>query len=228
MGAPARYAIYWTPELDSALARFGAVWFGENGAQETFGLSPDLTRRAVQSPARYTLHATLKAPFRLRGGRLPADLVAALEAFCARRRAVRAGPLQLARFRRYLALVPQPPLAELDWLAAEIATAFDGFRAPLDDAERARRGGGLTHAQAALFETFGYPHVLSAFEFHLTLAGPLDAPDLDAVARALTPALGDITAAPLTVESLTLLADPGCGARFEALSRHRLLPRHAA
>lgn len=223
-----RYAIFWTPEPGTALARFGEAWFGENGPQETFGLPPDLAARATGSPARYRTHATLKAPFRPTLEVRATDIAATLEAFCTRRRAVQAGGLRLAQFSRYLALVLQPPMAEAEWLAAECVTAFDRFRAPLTDADRARRNASLTPVEAANFETYGYPYVLSAFEFHISLAGPLEKPELDAVQHALEPALQEIIAAPrFDLESLTLLGDPGnaAGARFEILSRHPFMGR---
>ena len=61
-----RYAIYWTPELGSDLALFGERWFREPA--EMSGLRTDLAYRCVKAPARYGLHATLKAPFPLRPG----------------------------------------------------------------------------------------------------------------------------------------------------------------
>src|SRR5208337_1729818 len=98
-----RYAIYWTPEPGSDLEAFGRRWFGQ--AAERFGLAPDLARRAVKNPARYGLHATLKAPFRLREGARACDLQRALDAFCAARRGPSGGAFVPAIFQGYLGLV---------------------------------------------------------------------------------------------------------------------------
>jgi hypothetical protein len=89
-----RYAIFWLPEPDSALTRFGVRWFGEDEREQAkFGLPAALVARALAAPVRYRLHATLKAPFRLRKGTDPAGLQDELARFCAKRRAARAGRL---------------------------------------------------------------------------------------------------------------------------------------
>jgi hypothetical protein len=220
-----RYAIFWLPEPGSALAKFGAAWFGEDGERNLFGLPADLTARALAAAPRYRLHATLKAPFRLRAGVESAELEAELSRFCSKRKAARAGRLRLTKFPRYLALAPEGQTAEVDWLAEECVTHFDRFRAPLNAEDRARRPDISGPAQAALFEAFGYPYVLSRFAFHVTLAGPLDRPDLDAVAEALAPALAETAAEPLTVESIALLGDPGGESRFEIVGNCPLMGR---
>lgn len=223
-----RYAIYWTPELCSALAAFGAAWFGDGDCQRhTFGLPDGLADRAIRAPARYRLHATLKAPFRPAEGVTASDIGHAIASFCAKRRAMHGPRLKITRFSRYLSLVLGGPSADVDWLAAECVTAFDCFRSPLNDADRATRGP-LCGKEAALFEAFGYPYVLSAFEFHISLAGPLEPHELDAVENALAPALADVLVEPLTIESLTLLGDPGGGAQFHILSRHNFMRRRPA
>ena len=82
-----RYAIYWTPEPESRLTRFGEVWFANAGDDahagtlETFGLPAGFAYRATKTPARYGLHATLKAPFRLRENGAEAELQKALDIF---------------------------------------------------------------------------------------------------------------------------------------------------
>jgi hypothetical protein len=223
-----RFAIYWLPAPESALAAFGRAWFGEDGApRDTFGLYDELATRAIRAPSRYRLHATLKAPFRPAAGATATDIGAALDAFCARRRAAIAGPLQFTQFARYLALTPSCASAELDWLAAECVTAFDRFRAPLTAEDWAARGE-LDGHEAALMEAFGYPYVLSRFAFHVSLAGPLEKAGLDAVEQALAPVLAEAICGDLVIGSLTLLGDPGGGAPFQPISRHRLMPRRAA
>jgi hypothetical protein len=225
-----RYAIYWAPPRGSDLERLGRVWFGvdaEAGAyimpREFFGLPHTLVMRAVASPRRYCLHATLKAPFRLAPERTEAELRAAMAAFCVRRRRFAAGPLKLHTFGEYLTLLPEPPLADLDWLAAECVVAFDAFRAPLNDADRARRPQNLPAAQAALMEQFGYPYIFGDFRFHVTLAGPLPAAEL----AQLYPSLSDATLegawTPLAFKELCLFGDPGGDGPFRLIERFPLL-----
>ncbi len=215
-----RYAIYWTPQVHSGLASFGERWFGP--AAETFGLDPDLAGRAVRNPARYGLHATLKAPFRLRGDLDEAALQQALDAFCAVRSAPSGGALVLASFQNYLGLVLRERTASIDWLAAECVTHFDRFRAPLDDTDRDRRAeSSFTPVEREFFESFGYPYVLSQFRFHISLAGPLGPPELMKVSAALAPQLAESMTEPFEIEGITLLGERGDG-HFESLSRHRL------
>lgn len=225
-----RYAIYWAPSADLALAEFARSWLGGDAESGTriegrtaLGLDAGLVERATASPRRYGVHATLKAPFRMAEGASEAWLGELLTAFAARRRAPRAGRLKLHRFSRYLALVPADDTAELDWLAAECVTLFDQFRAPLSETDRARRGGAMTGRAATHFEQFGYPDIFERFMFHITLAGPLDLEELDAVEATLAPAVEPFTREPFIAEELCLFGDPGHGALFRILQRVRFL-----
>lgn len=214
-----RYTIYWTPEPGSGFASFGVRWFGPAG--ETFGLTASLVTSAVKSPAHYRLHATLKAPFRLREGVRARDLQDALESFCALRRGPTGGALTLAIFQNYLGLVLSARTTDIDWLAAECVTHFDSFRAPLNGPDRDRRAeASFSPAEQAFFEGFGYPYVLSAFRFHISLAGPLPAAQLNQISAALAPQLIPLMAAPFRIGSLSLLDEPHGGGIFEPVSRH--------
>jgi hypothetical protein len=222
-----RYAIYWAPDAGSPLAAFARQWLrgdSDIGARlpqgESFGLPEELAERAVRSPCRYGLHATIKAPFRLAPSVREADLGEALAAFCAMRRPVRSGPLRLHRFSRYLALVPSSQRADIEWLEAECVTHFDRFRAPLSDADRARRVGSMSALEAAQFEQFGYPSVLTRFFFHITLAGPLPDDELAQVEAALAPAVSPFTREPFLMSGLCLFGDPGGEGLFRIVGRY--------
>jgi hypothetical protein len=215
-----RYAIYWTPRPGTAVAEFGALWFG---GFETFGLAPELAQRATKAPAVYGLHATFKAPFRLRDDVAPEELRDALDDFCANRRAPAPGRLMLGYHQRYLTLLLSGHQADVDWLAAECVTYFDRFRAPLDEEDNARRElDGLSEQEEAFLREFGYPYVLSAFRFHISLAGPLESAELDEVAKALQPQLAPFMSEPFEISDLSLLGEPRSGGVFEVISRRRL------
>jgi hypothetical protein len=225
-----RYAVYWLPGPRTALAAFARNWFGadpETGealpAPARHGLDADLAERATASPRRYGCHATIKAPFRLRDGVSEADLSAELGRFCGRRRRARAGRLRLKRLSHYLALTLDSPTAEVDWLADECVTYFDRFRAPLSEADRARRPGDLPPLARQHLEQFGYADIFSRFLFHVTLAGPLEAADLARAESALAPAVEPLTRAPFCIEDLCLCRDPGQGGLFKILNRHPLV-----
>ncbi len=214
-----RFAIYWTPAPETALAEFGTRWFG---GIETFGLPPKLAARAIKAPAVYGLHATFKAPFRLKDDVAPEALRDALDDFCASRRVPAAGRLILDHYQRYLTLMLSGTEADIDWLAAECVTQFDQFRAPPNEDDDARRElDDLSPQEEAFLKEFGYPYVLSAFRFHISLAGPLDGAELDAVAKTLEPRLACFMREPFEIGDLSLLGEPRSGGAFEVISRHR-------
>ena len=225
-----RYAIYWLPRPSTPLAGFARSWLGGDpeageawGARESYSLDADLVERATASPRRYGCHATIKAPFRLQGGASEAELSAALGRFCARRRRARSGRLRLQRLWRYLALTLAEGSAEIDWLVDECVTHFDRFRAPLSEADRARRPRDLPPLARQNLEQFGYSDIFSRFLFHITLAGPLEAAELAQVEAALAPAVEPCTREPFSIEDLCLCGDPGQGGLFKVLSRHPLV-----
>lgn len=222
----ARYAIFWLPPADSALARFGREWFGlcpeagEVNAPERFGLPADLAAEAIARPRRYALHGTIVAPFRPAEGLNAATISKELRRFCARRAVLRTGPLRLARLTRHLALVPESGTAALDWLAADCVTHFHRFRAPTTPEDIARyTAERYTLRQQENARQFGYPFVLSDFRFHVTLAGPLTGEQLDHVEPALAAQLDGVIGAPLEIGSLCLLGEPDQAAPFRLIER---------
>ncbi|PWJ21891.1 DUF1045 domain-containing protein [Jannaschia seohaensis] len=156
----ARYAIYWLP--DGPLGRAGAEWLGWD-ARTGRG-------EGQHSPARYGFHATIKPPFRLAAGTEADGLVQAARDLAARLAPVALGHLRPARLGRFLALTPEHNPAGL---AAAMVEGLDAFRAPpgAEDLAR-RRASGLSPAQDALLQRWGYPYVMEEFRMHLTLTGP--------------------------------------------------------
>lgn len=225
-----RYAIYWAPPARSALAEIGEAWLGRSAERDTVIEPPALPGfgaaeldAATAEPRRYGLHATLKPPFRLAQGRTAEALGRALDAFAGRTAPVTAPPLALKQIGRFLALVPGRRAPALDALAATAVEAFDGFRAPADEAELGRRGAaGLNEAQQRNLARWGYPYVMEEFRFHVTLTGAI-AP---ALAARLLPPLAErfapAMAAPLLIDELALFAEPTPGAAFTLMRRVRL------
>jgi len=213
-----RYAIYWTPPSTSGLAAFGQRWFRTPG--ETFGLPPELVARAIHSPARYGIHATLKAPFPLRDGVTIPGLQQELDAFCAIRRGPVGRAFRLGEYQDYLCLLLSGHTADVDWLAAECVIHFDRFRAL--EAERSGEDfPDLSPEDERFLKTFGYPYILSSFRFHVSLAGPLQDQELDEIGHALRPHLEAFMAEPVRIGCLSLLGEPDGGGVFELISRHR-------
>ncbi len=201
-----RYAIYYTPAPESALAVFGAAWFARAAP-------------CLDTPRRYGFHGTLKAPFRLAAGAEEAGFLGAVESFAASRPTLAGPPLGLAVLAGFLALAPSEPFGALDRLAADCVAAFDRFRAPPTEAElNRRRRTGLSPCQEALLRRWGYPYVMEAFRFHMTLTGRLNDAEL-ARECALAEAMLGGAKPPLLIDALTVAVEPVEGASFEILRR---------
>lgn len=226
----ARYALYYAPAACSPLAAIGAAWLGrdaESGDRLGPPTFPDLPRpwaSLVEAPARYGLHGTLKAPFQLQDGAAAGDLDAALSAFVAERAPVEIGPLRLTVDHGFVALRPAAQSAAFAAAVFEVVEAFDPFRAPLGDADLARRrAGGLTPRQDAALLRYGYPYVGPDFHFHLTLTGRLAPAEAADVVRQLAPVFAPALEEPLDFDALSLFGDPGGGAPFRLLRRYRFV-----
>ena len=189
-----RYAVYFMPQVDSGLWRFGSQVIGYNATDPLRSvLAPDdpfaVAREAgaFADPARYGFHATLKAPFELAAGITEDGLLRAARAFAASAIPFPLGRLRVARLRHFLALVPVSPPPALEALAARCVEEFDSFRAPLSAADRARRlQSPLPATELANLDRWGYPYVFEQFNFHMTLTGPLPAGQIEVIEAQLS------------------------------------------
>jgi len=209
-----RSAIYFAPPPGSALEAFGCGWLGRalDGtplAQPSVpGIDPGRLLEITRSPRHYGFHGTLKAPFALADGKSPDALDEAVGAFT-RSRAAFDIALKVGSLGGFIALVPPAASPALDALAADCVEAFDGFRAPLDEAEIARRqASGLTPRQDRHLLRYGYPYVLDDYRFHMTLTERLQAPERDRVLAILAERAARICAAPLRVDAIAIFEQP--------------------
>lgn len=225
----ARYAVYYAPPAGSALAFAGAAWLGcdpQHGApharlevDDLPAPRDDLVRRA----ARYGLHGTLKAPFRLNEGMEVSALDAAIGALAEAHAPVAAPGLEVSADLGFVALRPAAPCPALDALAAACVTGLDLLREPLTAAELAeKRRGGLEQREDENLRAWGYPYVLDCFQFHITLTGPLPRADAEQARRALARALRGALPERFEVNDVCLFGDPGGGAPFRLLRRYPL------
>ena len=208
-----RYALYCLPAPGSRLEAFGRGVLGYD----------NVAGRAVPHPAGlddlgpitagarvYGIHATLKAPLRLAAGVAEADLVAAVRDLAEAHPPVVVGPLRVAAIGPFLALIPAAPPTDLGLLAAECVAALDPFRAPLTEAERAkRRPDRLGPRGRALLDRWGYPYVFEAFRFHMTLTDALTEAEREPWRARLTEAYAASGAEPLVIDALCLLTQDG-------------------
>lgn len=222
-----RYAIYFTP-APGPLADFGAGWLGwdpVSGETIAHPHLPDLPApipELTQAPARYGLHATMKPPFRLALTETEVSLRMGFQSFCARTPPVALDGLCLARLGRFIALRPEGDQETLNVLAASTVREFERFRAPLDSAELARRRAvGLTQEQDRLLTNWGYPFVMEAFRFHITLTGDLEKRLAMQVEPVLAAQLAPLLPRPFHIDALSLMGEDTQG-HFHLIHRHRL------
>jgi putative phosphonate metabolism protein len=224
-----RYALYFVPDADSALYRFGAAVLGydcHTGIDVDFldrlPMEVAAWRELTREPRGYGFHATLKAPFHLANGFDETALLDAFPAFC---RSIESAPVFepiIVSLAGFIAMVPTAANPAIDRLAAACVTAFDRFRAPLSGPDRERRRVGLTGRQADNLDRWGYPFVLDDFRFHLTLTGRLGADRHAIVLAYLRNRFAAVRGArPLPVDRIALLRQDRPHTRF-------LVIRHAA
>ena len=227
---PQRYALYYAPATDAPLWRAATQWLGRDpadataGGGEIAGIDRAVLDANSVSANRYGFHATIKAPMTLAESVSLSELEAALSAFGAVTAPVSLGRLRPALIEGFLALLPEVQTPELTAFAGHVVEAFDGFRAPMGAAERARRmkGGGLTARQAELLEQFGYPYVQEEFRFHMTLTDRL-AEDLRAPMQAAAEAhFGPVLNDAVMLDRLVVFGEPEAGAPFVRLSEFEL------
>jgi putative phosphonate metabolism protein len=225
-----RYAIYYAPAPESALGRLGRAWLGYDSETGTPVAQPPVAaieaRRLAEitaEPRRYGFHATLKPPFSLAPGRTAIGLATALAAFAAEQPAVVVPPLALATIGDFWALVPSQPCPPLADLAAACVRRFDPFRAPPSEEELARRRhAGLNPTQEALLARWGYPYVMEAFRFHLTLTGRLAGDEASTIGTILADRVAPLCRAALPVDALALFHQPRRDENFRLVRRYRL------
>jgi putative phosphonate metabolism protein len=215
-----RYAIYWAPAGHEALGRFGAQWLGRDAETGEMipqpavsGMSAQDLARLTAEPRRYGFRATLKPPFALARGETEDGLAQSVAALARGRESFLLAGMKLVCIDRFLALTPTEPSSALEALAADCVSELDRFRAPASEAELARRrGAGLSPRQEELLRRWGYPFVMDAFQFHMTLTSRLSAAEVQCLEPALRALTSRFSAAPVKVRAINLFREPEPGA----------------
>ena len=233
-----RYALYFAPDPEVPLWQFGSAVIGYDAATGSLLACPsslevphDAWSALTEEPRRYGFHATLKAPFELAANIDEARLLAEVERHAAGLAPVTLSGLEIAALGRFIALVPRQPSAELQALADRIATGLDYVRAPLGEADRARRlRSPLTPRQIEYLDRYGYPYVREEFRFHMTLTGPIAEPaELRRMTERLRSAyLAAVPAGSTVIDQVAVFRQDGRDARFRIIGRFPLSGRPAA
>ncbi len=216
-----RFAIYFAPEPGTLLHQSGSYWLGRDafsGAELQQPEVPGLAELTAE-PRRYGFHATLKAPFALADGNGPSDLDLASSALCAGLAPFSAN-LKVAMIDGFLAVVPTSGDEALNDLAERCVRDLDRLRRPATAADIARRqSAGLTPQQDAYLHRWGYPYVLDAFRFHMTLSRRLSDAEATSLMPIATAHFAKALAEPVVVDAVTIFEEAAPGSAFRATRR---------
>lgn len=227
---PHRVAIYFAPEADDPLWRAGCAWLGRDPERDAAlpqppieGLPPARLAAITADARRYGFHATIKAPFRLAEGRTADELAGSVAEIARAIPAFDAPPAAPASHYGYVTVLLTEASAEMAALEQRVVMGLEAFRAPLSEAERAKRlAAPLTERQRAALDRFGYPYVGEDFTFHMTLSARLAGEEHDTVLAAAEARFADIARRPLAVRSLALYVEPRPGAELVLTRRFPL------
>jgi len=221
-----RLAVYYAPR-PGAFASRAAEWLGRDAVDGHALPQPRLPgipdpAAITRDPRRYGFHGTIRAPFRLADGVTASDAARAVAELAARLAPVSCSGLALENLRGFLALTPQGCEAALLALGAAVVKGTNPLRAPLTEAEIARRRPDrLSRRQRELLDLWGYPFVMEEFRFHLTLTDRLPADASAPVAAALQSHFAPVLPRPFVIEDLCLFGEDAEG-RFHLLHRYAL------
>ncbi|MGL3604972.1 DUF1045 domain-containing protein [Rhizobium sp. G187] len=223
-----RYAICFTPSAGNPLALAAASWLGRNVFSGLPVEHPSLRGIGLHEiafhtalPRRFGFHATFKAPFRLSHGATEAAFLNDLMLFADRMDPVLLQGLRVGRIGDVYGLILDRPCPAVDHLAASIVQVFDGFRAPLSEAEIERRNPDrLSAPQFSNLNRWGHPYVMDEFRFHMTLTGPLLGRDFARIEEAMKIHFDPALVEPVVIDHLALFVEAEPGAPFQVHSLH--------
>ena len=209
-----RVALYWAPAVQDVLHELGSAWLGrdaETGAQ--VALRDGVPEDAVSGPAVYGFHATLRPPMRLATGW--GEFMEAAEHVARSVAPFEMTPLRVADMDGALALVEEVPCPAMRMLADACVEHTDRHRLAPGDAELARRRqASLSPVQETLLQRWGYPYVMEAWQFHVTLTRRLDDRERAVVRQAAEAHFGAVLRAARPVQELCVFTQAEAGAPF--------------
>lgn len=219
-----RYAVYYAPR-EGAFAFRANEWLGREPGNDRDLPQPVLPgigdpREITSEPRRYGFHGTIRAPFRPAEGVDEAMIRDTVADLAGRLAPVTCDGLRLEVLDGFIALTPTGCEAALLALGAAVVEGTNDLRAPLTEAEIARRRPDrLSPRQRELLDHWGYPHVMEEFRFHLTLTDRLESPE--PVRAALEAYFAPVLPRPFAIEDLCLFGEDAAG-RFHLLHRYAL------
>jgi hypothetical protein len=129
--------------------------------------------------------------------------------------------IEVARLGNYYSLVPTLPCENVRYLASSIVQHFDGFRAPLSEADIERSDpDGLSAAQFTNLHRWGNPYVMDEYRFHMPVTGPVNVVDMPRIEQALRGIFEPVLAEPIAISNIALMMEEGMGGPFRVHSLH--------
>ncbi|UUX48433.1 DUF1045 domain-containing protein [Nisaea acidiphila] len=217
-----RYAIYFAPDADTELHRFGSAWLGRDTISGEDLTQPNLDgfdvaaqKDLTATACGYGFHATLKPPFHLKAGTSVEELLDEAVHFSSTREAFEVAlvPRDLSGF---IAFMQKESKAAMRELAADCVRQFDPFRALPGEAElEKRRAAGLSSQQELMLQRWGYPYVMNEFRFHMTLSKRIkDDAERAALMREVQKHGADAIAAPVSIDAISVFCQENRKAPF--------------
>ncbi len=222
----ARIALYYAPLPTDPLHLAASAWLGRDAETNAPVAQPNLPDiEAITAEARmYGFHATLKPPMHLAEGTTWADVRATARTIAATVPAFDLPRLAVTDLGGFLALCEVSPSARLQSFSDACVAGADHLRAPLTDADIAKRrkGGTLPPAQDANLLRWGYHYVFATWTFHMTLTRRLTAEEKAIYLPAAQAHFAEILAQPRRVTDLALFTQSAPGAAFTIAERFPL------
>lgn len=217
-----RCAVYFAPAPDSRFEEIGASALGRHARTGELvrlvpveGIDGETLHALTASPRRYGFHGTLKAPFPLTDGKSEADVLTAVGTLAQQSMPFEIPVMKIGILDRFVALVPAEPCQPLQALASRCVQELDELRAPMSDADYARRKPEtLSEPQRQLLMAWGYPYVLDEFRFHMTLSERVTPDHADMIANARGELFAEILTSPISVDAISVFRQPSTDEPF--------------
>ena len=180
-----RYAIYYAPPKESSLEEFGRYWFGWDPLNaklinnkhrinylNRFGIKNLINiDKNVLIAKKYGFHGTLIPPFKLNKNYSTNTLFKKTEEIAKKFKKFKFYKFKLKKMNNFYAFVQNKKNNNINKLSNRLVRELFKFRSPLTKKEIDRRNPSkLSKLQLNILYKWGYPYLMSEFNFHMTLA----------------------------------------------------------
>ena len=222
----ARYGIFSCPDDSTPLAAFGEQALGRRADGSSIEISSDsypdaeMASSLRKTPAHYGFHATLKAPFQLAEGASETALLEAVEQLAVRQKPVHMYALSPRVLTNFVALAFETQPLAIAALAEQCVIGLEGLREPMSAEDISRRQPAkLNSTQRSYLHRYGYPYVLSEFQFHMTLTGEFNQSTHKVYGDWLNSLYGRIVCEAPTLDRLAVVWQPDRVSPFKRIAQ---------